>query len=152
MSSELQRAKFAQVIAPVAIVDDASWTTAEIDTLDYDYLTVIFNLGATDIAMAALKLQSSDTTGSGFADVTGLDCDGDTDIDGSAAALPSATDDGSVVVFQVDLRGQKRFFDLVATAGDGAAGTFASAVAILTKGAVAPGSTSDHGAETVLRV
>ena len=152
MSTELQRAKFQQVIAPVAIVDDASWTTAEIDTLDYDYLTVIVNIGATDVAMAALKLQSSDTTGTGFADVTGLDCDGDTDIDGSAAALPSATDDNNVVVFQVDLRGHKRFFDLVATAGNGAAGTFASAVAILTKGAVAPTSTSTHGAETFLRV
>jgi len=152
MSTELQRAKFQQVIAPVAIVDDGSWTTLEIDTLDYDYLTVVVNIGATDIAMAALKLQSSDTTSSGFTDVTGLDCDGDTDIDGSAAALPSATDDGSLVVFQVDLRGQKRFFDLVATAGNGSTGTYASAVAILTKGAVAPVSTSGHGAETFLRV
>ena len=152
MSTELQRAKFQQVIAPVAIVDNASWTTVEIDTLDYDYLTVVVNIGATDIAMAALKLQSSDTTGTGFADVTGLDCDGDSDIDGGTAALPSATDDGSLVVFQADLRGQKRFFDLVATAGDGAAGTFASAVAILTKGAVAPVSETGHGAETFLRV
>ena len=152
MKNSIETAKFLQVIAPVAIVDNASWTTVEIDTLDYDYLTVIFNLGFSDIAMAALKMQSSDTSGSGFADVTGLDTDGDTDIDGSAAALPSATDDDNVIVFQVDLRGQKRYFDLVATAGNGATGTFASAVAILTKGDVSPVSTSDHGAETFLRV
>lgn len=150
--SDLQMAKFQQVIAPVAIVDDASWTTVEIDTLDFDYLTVIVNIGATDIAVAALKLQSSDVTGTSFADVTGLDCDGDTDIDGSAAALPSATDDNNLVVFQVDLRGQKRFFDLVATAGNGSTGTFASAIAILSKGAVSPTTTSAHGAETFLRV
>ncbi len=150
--NDLQVAKYVQVIAPVAIVDDASWTTNEIDTLDYDYLTVIFNLGATDIAMAALKLQSSDVSGSGFADVTGLDCDGDTDIDGSAAALPSATDDNNLVVFQVDLRGQKRYFDLVATAGNGAAGSYGSAVAILSKGAVSAVTSTAMGAETVLRV
>jgi hypothetical protein len=150
--NDLQVAKYVQVIAPAAIVDDASFTTNEIDTLDYDYLTVIFNLGATDIAMAALKLQSSDVSGSGFADVTGLDCDGDTDIDGSAAALPSATDDNNLVVFQVDLRGQKRYFDLVATAGNGAAGSYGSAVAILSKGAVSAVTSTAMGAETVLRV
>lgn len=150
--NDLQVAKYVQVIAPVAIVDNASWTTNEIDTLDWDYLTVVFNLGATDIAMAALKMQSSDTSGSGFADVTGLDCDGDTDIDGSAAALPSATDDDNLVIFQVDLRGQKRYFDLVATAGDGAAGSYGSAIAILSKGAVAAVTSSAMGGETVLRV
>ena len=102
--------------------------------------------------MAALKMQSSDASGSGFADVTGLDCNGDTDIDGSAAALPSATDDNSLVVFQVDLRGQKRYFDLVATAGNGSTGSFGSAVAILSKGAVSAVTSAAMGAETVLRV
>ncbi len=148
----VQQSKYLQVIAPTAIVDNASWTTTEIDTLDWDYLTVVVNIGATDIAMAALKLQESDTSGSGFADVTGLDCDGDTDIDGNTAVLPSATDDNNLVIFQVDLRGKKRYFDLVATAGDGTTGTYASAIAILSKGAVAPVSASDMGGETVLRV
>lgn len=149
---EIQRAKFVQVVAPAAIVDNASFTTNEIDTLDYDYATIVFNLGATDIAMTALKVQESDTSGSGFADVGGLDMDGDTDLDGSAAELPSATDDGSVVVFQVDLRGRKRYLDLVATAGDGSTGTYGSAVAILTKGAVYGATSDEMGAETVLRV
>lgn len=149
---EIQRAKFVQVIEPAAITDASSFTTNEIDTLDFDYATIVFNLGATDIAMTALKVQESDTSGSGFADITGLDMDGDTAIDGVAAALPSATDDSSLVVFQVDLRGKKRYLDLVATAGDGAAGTFGSAVAILTKGAVYGGTEAEMGAETVLRV
>lgn len=148
----IQRAKFLQVIAPAAIVDNASFTTVEIDTLDYDYATIVFNLGATDIAMTALKVQESDTTGTGFTDIDGLDIDGDTAIDGVAAALPSADDDDSLIVFQVDLRGRKRFLDLVATAGDGSAGTYGSAVAILTKGAVYGGTEAEMGAETVLRV
>lgn len=148
----IQRAKFLQVIAPAAIVDNASFTTVEIDTLDYDYATIVFNLGATDIAMTALKVQESDTTGTGFTDIDGLDIDGDTAIDGVAAALPSADDDDSLIVFQVDLRGRKRFLDLVATAGNGSAGTYGSAVAILTKGAVYGGTEAEMGAETVLRV
>lgn len=152
MPNALQQSKYLQVIAPVAIVDNASWTTNEIDTLGFNYLTVVVNIGATDIAMAALKLQSSDTSGSGFADVTGLDSDGDTDIDSAASTLPTATDDNSLFIFQVDLEGQKRYFDLVATAGNGTAGTFASAVAILSNADDGPDSSSDMNALNVLRV
>lgn len=149
---EIQRAKFVQVIAPAAIVDDASFTTNAIDTAGYDYATIVFNLGATDIAMAALKVQESDASGSGYTDIDGLDANGDTTIDGDAAALPSATDDNNVIVFQVDLRGRKRYLDLVATAGNGSTGTYGSAIAILTKGAISATSESAMNAETVLRV
>lgn len=153
MIDNLNNAKFLPVIAPAAIVDNASWTTNEIDTLGYDYLTVVVHVGATDIAMAALKLQSSNTSGSGFADVDGLDVDGDTDAFGATAALPSGTDDNSLIVFQVDLKvGNKRYWDLVATAGDGSTGTFASAIAILTEGEVAPTTAATMGAETVMRI
>jgi hypothetical protein len=47
--------------------------------------------------------------------------------------VPSATDDDQVCVFQVNLLGRKRYWDIVATAGDGAAGMYISAVAILSK-------------------
>jgi len=150
--SKLHDAKFQQVIAPAAIVDDASFTTAEIDTLGYNYATIIFNLGATDIAMAALKVQESDVSGSGFADITGADLSSATDIDGVATALPSATDDNNVIVIQLDLRGRKRYLDLVATAGNGSAGTFGSAVCVLSQADVAPESVSAAGCETLVRV
>ncbi|OYP34139.1 hypothetical protein [Rhodopirellula sp. MGV] len=148
----LQNAKFVQVIAPGAIVDNASFTTAEIDTAGYDYLTLICNVGATDIAMAAMKLQASHETGTGFVDVDGLDMDGDTDAFGGTAALPSATDDNSLVVFQADLKkGNYRYWDLVATAGDGSTGTYLSVVAILTEGERAPNTAAQYGVETLLR-
>lgn len=150
--SKLHDAKFLQVIAPAAIVDNASFTTIEIDTIGYNYATIIFNLGATDIAMAALKVQESDTTGSGFADISGADLSSATDIDGAATALPSATDDGNVVVIQMDLRGRKRFLDLVATAGNGATGTFGSAVCVLSQADVAPESVAAAGCETLVRL
>ena len=150
--SKLHDAKFVQVIAPAAITDNASFTTNEIDTLGFNYATIVFNLGASDIAMTALKVQESDTTGSGFADVTGADMSSATDIDGAATALPSATDDNKFVVIQMDLRGRKRFLDLVATAGDGAAGTFAAACCILTQSDVAPESVSAAGCDTLVRL
>ena len=150
--SKLHDAKFVQVIAPAAIVDNASFTTNEIDTLGFNYATIIFNLGATDIAMTALKVQESDTTGTGFADITGADLSSATDIDGSATALPSATDDGNVIGIQMDLRGRKRFLDLVATAGDGSTGTFGAAICVLSQADVAPESVSAAGCETLVRL
>ena len=144
----MQDAKVVNVIPPVAIVDDASWTTTEIDTLGYDYCTIYINLGATDVAMAALKVQESDETGTGFADVTGLvygtstlpEADG-----GATSSLPSATDDSDVFAFFIDLRGRKRFLDVVATAGNGTSGTFASGIAVLTRAEQKPVLATDRG-------
>ena len=142
------------VIQPQAIVDNAAFTTVEIDTRGYDYCTVYVAIGATDIVMAALKMQESDTSGSGFADISGLDFDGDTAIGGSAAALPSATDDNKIFACDIDLRGRKRYLDLSATAGDGTAGTFAVAWAELTRAeqGVSASTPADRGCENILRV
>ena len=81
--------------------------------------------------MTALKMQESDTSGSGHADITGLVYGTSSNIAGSTSALPSATDDNKTFLFEIDLKGRKRYLDLVATAGDGAAGTFMAAVAVL---------------------
>lgn len=144
--------KVQQVISPAAIVDDASWTTVEIDTLGFDYCIILCNIGATDIAMAALKVQESDTTGTGFTDVTGLVYGTSTDIDGETSSLPSATDDNTIVGFLIDLRGRKRFLDLVATAGDGSTGTFMSAIALLGRAKEVPVDAAGLGCGQVLQV
>ena len=150
----LQKTKFVRVIDPAAIVDNAAYTTEEIDTLGYDHLTIVCYLGATDIAMTALAVQESDTSGSGFATVTGLDANGDTNTDGVAAELPTATDDNGMVVFEVDLRYRKRYIDLDATAGNGATGTFLSAIGILSSksSGLADVSATERGALDILRV
>jgi hypothetical protein len=135
---DLQNCKFLAITPPGAIVDNASWTTAEIDTKGFAYLLVLATFGAMDIAMAALKLQSSDTTGASFADVTGA-------VGGTDFTLPSATDDNKIVAFFVDLRGKKRFFDLVATGGDGTAGTYMSVLAILSEAQITPANITDRG-------
>ena len=101
--------------------------------------------------MDALKLQTSDTDGS-YADLTGAIYGTSTDISGATSALPSSTDDNKFFVFEVDLRGKKRYFDLVATAGNGAAGTYLSAFAILSRGEQTPITAAGRGCGNILRV
>jgi len=149
--NQLQNTKLVSITPPAAIVDNASYTTASIDTQGWDYLQVVVYLGATDIAMTALKLQESDTDGS-YGDVTGLVFGTSSNIAGSTSTLPSATDDNKFFVFDVDLRGRKRYFDLVATAGDGTAGTFLTAFAILSRGKDQPVTAAERGASQILRV
>ena len=128
--------KYVACIPPAAILDNASAATTEIDTLDYDYAEIVLSLGATDIAMTALKVTQSDSAGSGHAALSGADFDGGTDIAGGTLALPIATDDDQVCVFQINLEGKKRYLDLTATFGDGTAGGFIAGVCRLSNGAV----------------
>jgi len=147
-----QNCKYVSVTPPAAIVDDASYTTAEIDTNGFDYAKIIVYLGATDIAMTALAVTESDTTASGHANVTGLVYGTSTDIDGNTSALPSATDDNKFFVFEIDMRGRKRFLDVTATAGDGTTGTFATILCELSRADETPVTASDGGAAAILRV
>lgn len=135
-SGVLQNTKLVAITPPAAIVDNAAYTTAIIDTAGWGHVDVVVLLGATDIAMAALKVQESDDSAmSGATDITGLVA-GTSLIpeSGATSALPSATDDNKFFVFSFDTRGRKRYIDLYATAGDGTAGTFLVAFAILSNG------------------
>jgi len=144
--------KLVSVTPPAAIIDNASATTAEIDTKGFEYARIIAYVGATDIAMTALKVTESDTSGSGHADVTGLVYGTSTDLAGSASALPTADADNKFFVFDIDLRGRKRYLDVTATCGDGSAGTFLAIWAELYQGDVAPSTVAGHGAGGMLKV
>ena len=146
-----QNTKWVSVTPPAAIVDNASLTTASIDTAGYEYCEIFLYLGAMDIAMTALKVQESDND-STYSDVTGLVYGTSNGISGSASSLPSATDDNKCFKFEVDLRGRKRYLDLVATCGDGAAGTYATAFAILSRASDYPVTASERGFGNILRV
>lgn len=147
-----QNVKYVYCVPPQAIKDNASWTTAELDCKGWDYLEVIALVGATDIAMAALSVTESDTSGSGHADVTGLVWGTSSNIDGSNSALPSATDDNTFQVAQIDLRKRKRYIDVTATAGDGTAGTYATIIYRLSRGEIGPNTMAEMGCNEVLRV
>ena len=145
----LQDCKFINVTSPAAITNNGSFTTAEIDTAGYNYLTIVWQLGATDIAMTALKVTESDTAGSNHSDVTGLVFGTSTlpaEDGGATSALPSATNDNGLFVFYINLEGRKRYIDVTATAGNGVAGTYASGLAILSNASGAVNTATLRGA------
>lgn len=113
---------FVSVTPPQAIVDNASWTTGEVDTVDATYGKAAFTnyyiyFGAMDIAVAALQVTESDTSGSGHANITGA----------TFGTLPSATSDNTCWCIAIrNDASRKRYYDLTLTGGDGAAGTYAT--------------------------
>lgn len=150
----IEQTKIVGVTPPAAIVDDSAYTTAEVDTFGFRRATFFVYLGATDIAMAALKVTESDTSGSGHAEIDATDFSdsSQTDIDGSALALPSATDDNKFFIIDIDLRNRKRYLDLNATAGDGTTGTFMCAWCILSDPEETPSTSAERGAASVVQV
>ena len=148
----LQQAKYVAAIKPAAILDNTSATATVVDTTGYDYATVIVQLGATDIALTALKLQASSTSGGTYTDITGATFDGGSGMGGATLALPSATDDGQTCVFQVDMRGKNPFLKVVATFGDGTSGGYIAAVAVLSRGKIAPTTSTGAADGDVCRV
>lgn len=132
--------KVVAITPPGAIVDNASITTTAIDTKGFRHLQILVLLGATDIAMAVLKAQESDDAGmAGAADISGA-------VGGTDFTLPSATADNTFGAININLRGnRKRYIDLVATAGDGAAGTYFTAIAILSNPEEWPNSAAERG-------
>ena len=149
---DAQEAKWINVTPPAAISDNKDLTTNEIDTLGWDYLEIAVVLGATDIAMATLKVCEGDATGEATEDITGLVFGTSLKIDGVKSALPSATDDDKIFLCQIDLRGRKRYIDVAAKSGDGTAGTYCAIVARLSRGKVLPSDAAGAGAAAILRV
>ena len=149
---QVENFKVVSVTPPAAIVDNAAYTTAEVDTKGWDRARFVVYIGATDIAMSALQVTESDVSGSGHVVVAGTVFGTAADIDGNTTALPSATDDNTFVVIDMDLRGRKRYLDLNMTAGDGTTGTFAAAWCELYQGDAMPGSVSGHGCSGMIKI
>ena len=140
--NSLQHCKWVAAIKPAAILDNASATATEIDATGYDFVAIAVTLGATDIAVTALKVQAASSSGGSFSDVTGANFDGGTGLGGATLALPSATDDGQVCLFLLDVRNKNPFLKVVATFGDGSVGGYISAVACLGRGKNPPVTSS----------
>ncbi len=124
----IQETKIIPAILPGAIVDNAAFASQVIDLMDIEgagYLEFQGLLGSIDAEMAVLKVMESDTK----TDATTLG--GTPTLVKDATTKPGATDDNKLFAFGVDLRApRQRYIQLQATAGDGAAGTFLSAVAV----------------------
>ncbi|MEM9165763.1 MAG: hypothetical protein AAGB48_01930 [Planctomycetota bacterium] len=113
----------------------ASLTTAEIDTLGFDFVTIAVSTGtiASGGEVSVLKVQESDTSGSGFADVA----------DAGADPIGDADDDG-VYYFRLNLEGKKRYLDVVASTDETANTIIKSVVAVLSNGDASPLDSSNY--------
>lgn len=150
---ENQNQKIVVLTPPAAIVDNAVFPTATLDTLGWDYCTIYCLFGAMDIAMSALKVQESDNSGmSGAADITGLVFGTSALADSTTtSSLPGATSDNTVFAFDISLIGRKRYLDVSATGGDGTTGTYLTVLAVLSRGSESPNNASERGLAAVLR-
>lgn len=143
--------KLVSLIQPQAAKDNAAWTSSAADCKGFGHARIVFFVGTTDIALSALAIQESDDDDT-YTDVDGTVVGTDIALDGSASDLPSATDDGTFWVFDIDLRGRKRYLKVAGTAGDGTTGTYAAAWAELSRPEISPDTTAEMGAAEVLNV
>jgi hypothetical protein len=133
-----QSTKIVPLVRPAAIVNNASFTSQSIDCSGYSYAHVIFQLGALDIAITALKVQTSDDD-STYVDITLAD------FSVSPATLPAATDDNKIYSVYIPLDGKRKWLKAVATMGNGSTGGFLSALCLLSKAAQHPNTATERG-------
>jgi hypothetical protein len=129
-------------------VNAASLGTGIVDTVGYDYATVIVvaGEGPTSAALTALKVQEGDA--SNLSDAADLVSFTDADVDGTTNALADFDNDESVI-FEIDLKARKRYIKVVATAG--ATATELSSVVILSRAGEAATDTTAGGADFRIR-
>ncbi len=143
MATPLQETKVFAVIPPAAIKDDAAFASLVLDKNDFDgadYVEFIGMIGATDVALATLRVMESDT----ISDATTLG--GSPVLVKDSTTKPGALDDDKVFVFGLDLsKSRARYLQLQATAGNGTAGTFLSAIAIASRPREAGSSAARRG-------
>ena len=131
----------------------ATLTSATVDTQGYDYLEVYFQLGVTDAALTALVLQSSDLANfTGGANVAGTKYGTDVNDSGANSTLPSNASSNQTFKWEVDLRGQLRFWEILAIVGGaGTAGAYAAAWAVLSRAQEIPTTATAKNVNQVIR-
>jgi hypothetical protein len=144
-------ATYQQVLPPASVTGNAA--PQVIDTNGYEYLELVVELGAgpATTAMTVLKLQESDVEGSSTTLTNGTDvpgCIAGTSLTlaaptslypetptNPASALPA--NNNVLILFNVDLKGRKRFLLPIISTG-AAQATLLSAIARLSRAEVAP--------------
>lgn len=148
-----QRDKLVVITPPAAInaVDSTAFTTTEIDTEGFDYVTIYAMLGATDGPISVLQVTESDTAGSGHVPITGLVYGTSVNTAGAVSALPLAGDGNNIFAFEINMVGRKRYLDLNATTGNVTVGTFLAAWAVLSRAKAVADTAAERGCNQILR-
>lgn len=103
------------VVKAAASVAAAATHSHEIDTAGFKYasIDVVYSpfTAATASYASVLKVQESDTSGSGQADISGLSIT-------AGAGSTTGANAGAVARFNIDLRGRKRYLTVVTSPGN----------------------------------
>lgn len=150
--NNMENQKFVSLTPPAAIVDDATLTVAELDTLNFDWCLYVLWLGATDVDVTSALLTEADVSATSHATITGTVFGTATNIDGDTSVVPQDDEDNGFFVWSLDLRNRMRYIDATIVIGDGTAGTFATVFAILGRGDEVPTTMAEMGAVQVIRV
>jgi hypothetical protein len=135
----------------IGVADTTTAQTAQhtIDTLGFSYasIDVVFEAAAatTDAICRALKIEESDASGSGFADITALVGGGTGGF--SIPSSGSRTSGSNVVRINLDVRGRKRYLRVNATP---VAASVVASVARLGRGEAGASDASSSGVQVVV--
>jgi len=123
--------KSVPAIPPGVIKDDAAFVALAIDTaLAGGAQSAVFcvNIGSIDADLAVLKVMEAEAASDTVTLTTPTLV-----VDALATVVPGSSDDNKTVIIVVDLKARrKRYLQLQATAGNGAAGTYLAATAHFT--------------------
>lgn len=140
-----QNHKHVGIVFPQAIKDNTEFvgskgsTPVSVNAQEWDNLDIYVMFGAMDIKMATMKLWESDDDAT-YTAVTGGNF-------GSPDILPTATDDNHTFAWHVNLSNgsRKKYYQVELIPGDGAAGTFATAWAVLSRAKATPSTAAGRG-------
>ena len=149
MAMNLQGLKSFVAIGPISAASAAVLTSASIDTKGYEELQFVVTktTHATDYITSFVIQQSDDTNTSNFATVTGYVAGTDWTL-ASLTGGTNAASEKAAGVFNIDLRGKKRYFRVLVTNG-GATG-IVGITGTLARGVEAPITATNQNAGVVV--
>ena len=149
MALALQGTKHFVLLDPVSLLTNATNNSNSVDTSGYDELQIVLTRGthATD-AMATLLVQSSDDN-STWATVAGYVSGTDYAVD-SMSGGTNAASSKPAAVFNIDLRGKKRYFRLGTIAPSGTA-AIVGVTATLDRASVTTTNASGAGVSVIVQ-
>jgi len=149
----LQGLKSVCLIGPISVTAGATVTSTVIDNKGYDELQLVVTrtTHATDYITTFSIQQSDDTNASNFAAITGYVQGTNTSSDFVIASLTGGTNaatEKAAGVFNLDLRGKKRYFRVVLTNGGSTA--ICGVTGTLARGEQAPITATNQNAGVVV--
>jgi len=148
-------AKWFQLFAP-GLQAASSQAGGPVDTAGFGFLEVVFEQAAfaAGVTATALKLDEGDSSTTATTDITGAIAGTSTPLGaavGAGSNLPSTSTNSTLQVFNIDLKGRKRWISLVLTASSSTSDNI-SAIARLSRGDLAPNTAGEYGANQVFSV